>query len=63
MRDYAFTTQYKCQVWVYEFSRIDRDDPIKMEGDLFEPANPALSEFDHKSGSPVLKALFETSPR
>lgn len=63
MRNHAFTTQYKCQVWVYEFSRIDRDDPTVMEGDLFVPAAPTLSEFAHKAGSPVLKALFETNPK
>lgn len=63
MRNYAFTKEYKCQVWVYEFSRIDREDPIAMDGDLFVPAAPALSEFAHKAGSPVLKALFDTSPR
>lgn len=61
MRDYAFTDEYKCQVWVYEFSRIDRDDPTIMKGDLFVPASPTLSEFAHKGGSPALKALFETS--
>jgi hypothetical protein len=63
MRDYAFTSEYKCQVWVYEFSRIDRDDPSIMKGDLFVPASPTLSEFAHRDGSPALKALFETSTK
>lgn len=63
MRDYAFTSEYKCQVWVYEFSRIDRDDPTEMKGDLFVPASPTLSEFAHRDGSPALKALFETSTK
>lgn len=58
MNDYAFTSEYKCQVWVYEFSRIDRDDPSVMEGDLFVPASPTLSEFAHRAGSPALEALF-----
>lgn len=63
MNNYAFTTDYKCQVWVYEFARIDREDPITMDGDLFVPATPTLSEFAHKAGSPILKALFNANPR
>ncbi|MDT0594526.1 hypothetical protein [Glaciecola petra] len=60
LHDYGFTNEYKCQAWVYEFSRIDRDDPVSLTGDLFVPAAPSLSEFLHKSGSPVLRTLFTT---
>ncbi len=63
MNDYAFTDDYKCQVWVYEFARIDREDPVSIEGESFVPSSPTLGEFAHKAGSPVLKALFNATPR
>jgi len=57
MNDFPFNARYKCQVWIYDFARIERETPEQITENAV-PAEPPLAEPKHKAGSPALQVVY-----